>query len=80
MNAPEETSQEPATEQEWLGNETDAGDSPTRDYRLRRIERTSRQATTAFENGEFTTGVTHLENALRLALMQRALDTTTEGL
>lgn len=68
------TTEEPATEQEWLGNETDAAESPTRTYRLRRIERTARQATTAFENGEFTTGVTHLENALRLALMQRALD------
>jgi hypothetical protein len=45
-----------------------------------RIERTTRRALTAFENGEFAEGTHHLENALSLASLHRALELTTEGL
>ncbi len=76
MSTTDNKTQEPSTEQEWLGNAR----AIASDHRLGLIEHTARLATAAFENGEFDEGVTHLDNALRLALIQRALDTTTEGL
>lgn len=76
MSTTEDKPQEPATEQEWLGNARAMGSV----YRADLIEHTARLATTAFENGEFDAGVDHLDAALRLAMIQRALATTTEGL
>ncbi|WP_115790020.1 hypothetical protein [Arthrobacter silvisoli] len=77
--------EDPITEQAWLGNEPDlfpcCGSSPASSAtRLLRIERTARRALTAFENGEFEAGVTHIENTLSLAMLHRALELTTEGL
>lgn len=77
--------EEPITEQVWLGNEpamsSCCGSSPAASAdRLLRIERTTRRALTAFENGEFAAGAHHLENALNLASLHRALELTTEGL
>ena len=69
------------SEQAWLGNEADQ-DANTSDPTklLMRLERMSRHATTSFENGELTDGIRHLKNALRVALLARALTTTNEGL
>lgn len=68
--------QEPATEQEWLGNQVVRDDAA---LRLLRIERTTTRALSALQDGELDAAISRLQAALTLALAEQALSTTCEG-
>lgn len=74
-NAHEE--EDPASEQEWLGNQTKAADTVAR-LSLLRIERTATRALDSVQNGNLPAAITHLRNALALAEAEQAYEDSQE--
>lgn len=68
--------QEPATEQEWLGNPVVRDDAA---LRLLRIERTTTRALSALQDGELDAAISQLQAALTFALAEQALTHSCEG-